>query len=163
MSERPTSERPVFDRLKRQLGLIAVLGLLYLGGLYLRRDTGETPSDPGTTPGPWTADARGLPVDREAEQALLAALAAKPLVLTRHGRCRMDCREIDLAEVRGILQSGRLNRSKSEPQDQPCPAWALEGRTDDGQRVRIVYSGCDTETRVITAIDLENEYACSCD
>ncbi len=169
MAETPLPQKRLF----RQLGLIAVLGLLYLGGLYLRRDTGEGASPAGgTTPnsstvdglaGVWERDAQGLPATRAAETALLAELAAKPLVLTRHGRCRMDCRTIDLDEVRAILREGRLNRRKSEPEDRPCPAWAVEGRTDDGQQVRIVYSGCSGETRVITAIDLQNEYACACD
>lgn len=146
-------------RLLRQLGLLIVLGLLYLGGVYVRRDTGENPSSDHSNG--WNRE--GMPENAAAEAQLLSDLAAKPLVLTRHGRCRMECREISLDEVRSILREGRLNRAKSEPKDQPCPAWAVEGQTDDGQNVRIVYSGCTGETRVITAIDLDREYACVCD
>ncbi|MFT7587967.1 MAG: hypothetical protein ACI959_000172 [Limisphaerales bacterium] len=89
-------------------------------------------------------------------------LASKPLSITKHGRCRMECREIDISEITAILKSGKVNPTKSEPNDSPCPSWAIEGITADGQSVRIVFAECDTETRVITAIDLENTYDCYC-
>jgi hypothetical protein len=135
------------SRLLRQLGLLAVLTLLYLGGVWLRGPSAEGPS----------------PAAPATDTELLARLASAPLVLTRHGRCRMDCRGINLEEVRAVLRDGTVNHAKSEPGDEPCPAWAVEGRTEDGQRVRVVFAGCAGETRVITAIDLDGEYACACD
>ena len=74
----------------------------------------------------------------------------------------MDCRQIDLEEVREVLKDGKVNPAKSEPDDKPCPSWAVEGTTHDNQRVRIVFAECDNEVRVVTAIDLDNEYDCYC-
>ena len=97
----------IFDRrqLTRQLGLLAVLAILYLGGIWLRQE-------------------QASPNQQEAIP-LLELLASRPLVITRHGQCRMDCREISLTEIRQALTDGHLNTEKSEPDNQPCPTWAV--------------------------------------
>lgn len=91
-----------------------------------------------------------------------SALLDNELVYTRHARCRMDCRHIDADEVDEILREGRINRERTR-RDGPCTSYALEGRTSDDQNVRIVYADCDRETRVVTAIDLDRNWPCSCD
>lgn len=86
------------------------------------------------------------------------------LIFTKHGECRMKCRNISEAEVRAIMNDGDINYSKSQVHDKPCPSYAIEGETADGQEVRIVYAYCDSITKVITAIDLKAEvYNCVCD
>ncbi|MFK7931071.1 MAG: DUF4258 domain-containing protein [Myxococcota bacterium] len=90
----------------------------------------------------------------------IVGLRAQPLQFTRHGRCRMDCRHISEAEVGEILNgAGELDPSRTR-HDGRCPSYALEGRTSDGQRVRIVYAGCEDRTKVITVIDLDREWPC---
>lgn len=84
------------------------------------------------------------------------------LEYTRHADCRMACRHITKAEVESIMRDGRINYNKSNVQAQPCPEYALEGETADGQRVRIVFAQCDFKTRVVTAIDLGTNWECSC-
>ena len=88
------------------------------------------------------------------------------LVYTKHARCRMDCRDITESEVESILNSGVVNESKSQEENDEaagqCPTYALEGTTSDGQHVRIVYGACDKITKVITAIDLGVEHQCDC-
>jgi hypothetical protein len=84
------------------------------------------------------------------------------LVYTKHARCRMDCRSISEDEVRQILVKGDLNYSKSEPEAKPDPKYALEGRTSDGQQLRIVFAPDDGKVVVITAIDLGKEWPCNC-
>lgn len=86
----------------------------------------------------------------------------KKLIYTKHAECRMDCRYISEQEVNFIRKSGNINYRKSDMQDRPCPTVAKEGRTKDGQMVRIVFAECDNTTKVVTAIDLENEYKCKC-
>lgn len=86
----------------------------------------------------------------------------KKLILTKHARCRMGCREIDAFEVGEILEYGKINRRKSDSNAQPCPTYALEGRSRDGQTVRAVIADCDTKVKLITVIDLDNYYKCSC-
>ena len=98
----------------------------------------------------------------ENDSAVLVKLQDSELSLTKHAKCRMSCREINLAEIKDILKNGKVNWKKSDENDQPCPSYALEGWTKDGQNVRIIFADCNRDTRVITVIDLKNEYPCSC-
>lgn len=84
------------------------------------------------------------------------------IIYTKHARCRMKCRHIDDSEVKEILQTGRINYSKSEPAARPDPKYALEGRTHDDQQVRIIFAPADKGMVVITVIDLEKEWSCNC-
>jgi hypothetical protein len=84
------------------------------------------------------------------------------LEYTQHALCRMECRHITEAEVAEILVDGRINTYKSNPRDQPCPTFALEGYSDEGQHLRIVFAPCAGTTRVITCIDLDKEWTCNC-
>ena len=81
---------------------------------------------------------------------------------TAHGKCRMQCRKISQAEVKEIMQRGKINYNKSDVKAKPCPEYALEGTTSDNQRVRIVFAQCDTKSKVITVIDLNKEWTCDC-
>ncbi len=74
----------------------------------------------------------------------------------------MDCRHIDEREVEEIMLTGTINYRKSEPAGRPCPTYALEGLTHDNQHVRIVFAQCDHKTKVVTTIDLDQEWQCHC-
>ena len=84
------------------------------------------------------------------------------LRLTKHARCRMKCRHIDITEVREIVEKGRVNEAKSDPEGKPDPKYAIEGRTHDGQEVRIVVATTSKGLLVITVIDLKEEWDCAC-
>jgi hypothetical protein len=84
------------------------------------------------------------------------------LEYTMHARCRMECRHITEEEVTEILADGLINTDRSNPRDQPCPTYALEGYSDEGQHLRIVFAPCDKVTRVVTCIDLDKEWNCDC-
>jgi hypothetical protein len=81
------------------------------------------------------------------------------LYYSKHARCRMECRRISQKEVEAIFQHGRINYKKSDLQG-AAPAYAVEGITMDGQKVRIVFAQKKTQTTVVTVIDLENEWSC---
>ena len=91
-----------------------------------------------------------------------AAFRQKDISYSKHAECRMNCREISEEEVENILKYGQINYSKSNENDSPCPSYALEGRTYDGQVVRIIFGDCEQNARVITSIDLEQEHQCNC-
>jgi len=86
----------------------------------------------------------------------------KQIAITKHAKCRMGCRFIDAYEVNEVIQNGTINQRKSNPNDRPCPTYAIESRTRDGQRVRIVIAECDRNAKLVTVIDLENNYKCHC-
>lgn len=85
-----------------------------------------------------------------------------PLKYTRHARCRMACRHVTEQEVVEILETGSVNTEKSNPDDHPCPTYALEGYSEEGQHLRVVFAPCDDTTSVITCIDLDKDWSCSC-
>lgn len=118
---------------------------------------------PSSAPGP-TAQP---PVEHERPATppadpVLARLAQKPLRYTRHGRCRMACRHISEDEVEALLREGRVDPDRTRHEGE-CVSYAVEGQTDDGQHVRIVYADCDRETRVVTTIDLGSDWPCQCE
>jgi len=84
------------------------------------------------------------------------------LVYSKHAECRMQCRHISKSEVQEIMRDGTINYKKSDISNARCPRYALEGRTRDNQRVRIVYAQCNESTTVVTVIDLEENWACDC-
>ena len=84
------------------------------------------------------------------------------IIYTRHAKCRMDCRMIDVSEVEEILQKGEINYQKSDLRGSPDPKYALEGNTHDGQHVRIVFAESARGPVVVTVIDLEKEWQCNC-
>lgn len=93
---------------------------------------------------------------------LLKKLASKKLIYTKHAKCRMACRYIDENDIKYALKSGKINYAKSNKKDLPCPTYSVETRCNDGQKVRIVCADCDENTKIITVIDLENEFSCNC-
>lgn len=87
----------------------------------------------------------------------------KDVILTRHAKCRMGCRYISKKEVGEVLEKGKINKRKSNPNDPRCPTVALEQVTSDGQTVRIIVADCKKVAKLVTVIDLKNKYNCVCD
>ncbi len=83
---------------------------------------------------------------------------------SKHARCRMGCRHIDELEVKEILKDGKINYSKSELQGDDCnKKYAVEGTTNDRQKVRIIFAPCSDEVTVVTVIDIGKEWPCDCE
>jgi len=141
--------------IKSSKGSIAIIILLVLAVLTIKgikscrstNDKTETPAVPQ-----WKDDGR----NKRSEWRY------QPLEYTAHAKCRMQCRQISEAEVSEILTSGTINYKKSNLNDKPCPTYAIEGNTNDGQKVRIVFAACKTNTRVVTTIDIGKEHECDC-
>ena len=86
----------------------------------------------------------------------------KHLIYTRHAKCRMGCRHITEKEIREILEKGEVNYAKSEPNGHPDPKYALEGFTQEGQHLRVVFAPESDGLVVITCIELGTEWPCDC-
>ncbi|MEO5967192.1 MAG: DUF4258 domain-containing protein [Ferruginibacter sp.] len=83
------------------------------------------------------------------------------LVYSKHALCRIDCRHIDEEEVKDIVATGSINYSKVE-EDEKGVTYPLEGITKDKQYVRVVIAPKKNETVIVTVIDLEKDWTCSC-
>lgn len=87
----------------------------------------------------------------------------KTVDISKHAACRMDCREITMSDVRAVLKNGKLNDEKSEPNAPRCPKFVLDGKSKDKESLRIVMADCDEIAKLVTVIDLKNDYDCECD
>ena len=87
---------------------------------------------------------------------------ASTLEYTQHARCRMQCRQISQNDINDIMLSGEVNYAKSDLEDKPCPTYALQGYTNDGQHLRVIFAQCETKTKVVTAYDLQKDFECHC-
>lgn len=84
------------------------------------------------------------------------------LIITKHARCRMECRSITEAEIKEILHEGDINYNKSDLNDVRGPAYAIEGYSHEHQHLRIVFAPKKEELVVVTCIDLDKEWQCDC-
>lgn len=84
------------------------------------------------------------------------------VIYTKHALCRMACRHIDKGEIQEIIDKGVINFNKSNRRGRPCPTFALQGRTESGENIRVIFAQCPSETRVITCYNLEEEFSCDC-
>ena len=104
----------------------------------------------------------GIKLTAEEQKEVLKVLQSNPLTYSKYAKCRMDCRNISEVDIKHILQIGRFNFNERSPVTQPCDFYVLEGKTADGKLIRVTYLGCENETRVSSAIDLNKNYKCDC-
>jgi hypothetical protein len=84
------------------------------------------------------------------------------LAYTQHARCRMNCRHISQNDINDIMRNGEINYAKTDVHDTPCPTYAVQGHTNDGQHLRVIFAQCETRTKVVTCYDLEKDFECHC-
>jgi len=84
------------------------------------------------------------------------------LIISRHAKCRMECRDITEDEIKEILHAGKINYTKSDLNDERGATYALEGYSNEHQHLRIVFAPKQNELVVVTCIDLDKEWQCNC-
>ncbi|MCS7073709.1 MAG: DUF4258 domain-containing protein [Bacteroidia bacterium] len=87
-----------------------------------------------------------------------------PIRVSKHARCRMDCRDISMEEVKDAIENGQINYKKSEKgRDDKCPMkYAFERRTKSNKRIRVVVAACETENVIVTVINLDKNRDFNC-
>ena len=84
------------------------------------------------------------------------------LEYTQHARCRMDCRHISQNDISDIMRTGEINYAKTDVNDTPCATYAVQGYSNDGQHLRVIFAQCQTKTKVVTCYDLQKDFECNC-
>ncbi len=84
------------------------------------------------------------------------------LTLTKHAKCRMECRHITMQEIKEILQKGNENTAKSGEGSKGDKTFALEGYSSEHQHIRVVVAPEVDDVVVITCIDLDKDWPCNC-
>jgi hypothetical protein len=84
------------------------------------------------------------------------------LILTKHIKCRMDCRHISEDEIKEIIKNGKVNYNKSGIGSKGDSTFALEGFSHENQHIRVVVAPESDGLVLITCIDLDKEWPCNC-
>ena len=74
----------------------------------------------------------------------------------------MDCRHISKEDIAEIMDKGIINFNKSNKADRPCPTFALQGETNEGEKIRVIFAQCSDETKIITCYNLQEDFECHC-
>jgi hypothetical protein len=88
--------------------------------------------------------------------------APEALHYTPDARCRMDCRQISEGDIKEIMKKGVIHFNRSNRRSQPCPTFALQGRTAKGTYLRVHFSQCTDQTTVLNCYNLERDVPCRC-
>ncbi len=123
--------------------------LLLIIALWLKRANNEgenTPAENSTN-----ADKRGL--NRYPAE----------IHYSKHANCRMECRKVSKTEVEETLHNGKINYTKSDLKGDAChKKYAVEMYSRDKQHLRIIFAPCQNDVTVVTVIDLDTDWECSC-
>ena len=84
------------------------------------------------------------------------------LILTKHVKCRMNCRHITEPEIKEVIHNGNVNYSRSGEGNKGDETYALEGYSSEHQHIRVVVAPENDGLVVITCIDLDKEWPCNC-
>jgi len=81
---------------------------------------------------------------------------------SKHARCRMDCRNITQNEIVDLIHRGYINYKKCNLTGDEChKRYAIEGY-EQNAKLRIIVAECGNEATVITCIDLDHDWPCTC-
>lgn len=97
----------------------------------------------------------------EADTDISVSASIDNIIYSKHAKCRMECRYIDEQEIKEIILKGNINHSKTR-EDKRGRTFAYEGRTHDGQQVRIIVAPQRSKLTIVTVIDLKNDWNCEC-
>ena len=128
------------------IALIAAAAFFYYIKSHQRGNTGTTTTNPVHQTGGEEV------IDRHASH----------IFYSKHARCRMNCRHINEEEIHEILETGDINFSKIES-DARGKTYPLEGVTREHQHLRVVFAPKDDGLLVVTCIDLDRDWACTCE
>ena len=76
--------------------------------------------------------------------------------------CRMNCLQISKENIEEIMQKGIINFNQSDRGAKPCPVLVLQGETNNGKKLKVIFSQCKSKTSVITCYDLHHNVECNC-
>jgi hypothetical protein len=75
---------------------------------------------------------------------------------------RMTCDGISKDDVEEVMENGVINLGKGNRRARPCPSFALQGTTEDGEYIRVLFSQCAGETKVLECYSLRKKTAYPC-
>ena len=81
---------------------------------------------------------------------------------TRDAECRMNCRHISKEDIGDVMHRGVIIFNKSNLRERPCPTFTVQGYTDNGENIRIIFQQCRGITKVVTCYNMKKDFNCDC-
>ena len=81
---------------------------------------------------------------------------------SRDAECRMSCRHITKEDISDVMRKGVIVFNKSNLRVRPCPIFTVQGFTDNGENIRIIFQQCQGITKVMTCYNLKKDFDCDC-
>ena len=76
--------------------------------------------------------------------------------------CLMDCQEITANDITHILRNGEVLSRSLDLNKQPCPFYALRGKTQKGVSIMVFVTQCGRATKISRCYKNENPVGCNC-
>ena len=82
------------------------------------------------------------------DSRVLKNINSKKLIYSQNISSLLDNRTIDSADINYILKKGDINFSESNPRQEPCSIYAIEG-THNNNEVTLTVENCDSIATVL--------------
>lgn len=112
---------------------------------YSSDDLGEDKDTISNKDAPQVSDGKDVVNDK------FSTTRKKDIRLTKHARCRMDCRSITTGDLKTVLQRGKIVPKKSSLNAKP-PKYCFEALVN-GRKIHVVFADYPQYIRVITVIN----------
>src|SRR5437899_6550647 len=71
------------------------------------------------------------------------------LIYSSNALCRMDCWHVSKEDIEQIMEKGIIIFNRSNRYDKPCPSFVLQGLSESGQHLRVLFAQCKEQTLVV--------------
>lgn len=90
-------------------------------------------------------------------------LYTQPIEFLNDSSCKLQCRGITENEIKEVLKNGNVDYSRSNVHAKPFARYTVEGSSNNGKLICVLADDCDTITKIISAIEVNNKTdTCKC-
>lgn len=84
------------------------------------------------------------------------------VVYSEFALCLMDCQQITANDITHILKNGEVLSRSLDLQKQPCPFYALRGKTQKGVSIEVFVTQCGRATKISRCYKNSDPSTCNC-
>jgi hypothetical protein len=84
------------------------------------------------------------------------------ITITTYGKCRMECMQVNINEVKQVIRKGILIMDRSYRRKYPCTVFILQGMSENNRSIRLVVAQCRDEVEVVNCYIPGDLKECNC-
>ena len=81
---------------------------------------------------------------------------------SKDAECKMSCRHISKQDISDVIRRGVIIFNRTNLRIRACPVFTVQGFTDSGENIRIIFQQCQGITKVVTCYDIKKDFNCDC-